>query len=85
MYTRQITSEQTYTLTEARKIINKEDIQEREIFLQKAFQKFLGCMALVASVTEIIAAYTGAIDEGGLCLFAIPLGIWLLFTKKNIL
>lgn len=85
MYARRITSEQTYTLAEARKIINKEYAQEREIFLQKVFQKFLGCMALVASATEIIAAYAGVIDEGGLCLFAIPFGIWLLFTKKNIL
>ena len=38
MYARQITSEQTYTLKEARKIINKERVEKREVFLHKAKQ-----------------------------------------------
>ena len=35
MYARQITNEQTYTLTEARKIIRAEQLRKREIILNK--------------------------------------------------
>lgn len=85
MYARQITSEEMYTLSEARRIINRERRQKREIFLSKAKQKLLGLLAIGVSVTEIIAAYTNTIDEGGISLIMLPVGIYLLVSRKNII
>lgn len=85
MYARQITSEETYTLSEARRIINREKEQKREIFLSKAKQKLLGITAIGLSVAEIIMGYFNIIEEGGISLIMLPVGIYLLLSRKNII
>lgn len=85
MYTRQIISEETYTLAEARRIINREKEQKREIFLSKAKQKLLGLVAIGLSVTEILLANANLIEEGGISLIMLPVGIYLLVSRKNII
>lgn len=85
MYARQITSEETYTLSEARRIINREKEQKREIFLSKAKQKLLGLVAISLSVTEIALANANVIEEGGISIIMLPVGIYLLFSRKNII
>ena len=80
-----ITSEYTYTLDEARKIINIERSVKREMLMQKISQKLLGVVAITISITEIVLGCTNRIDEGGLSIIMIPLGIYLLLTKKNII
>lgn len=84
MYARQITSEETYTLAEARRIINKEREQKREIFLSKAKQKLLGLTAIGISIAEIILGYFNLIDGGGVSIIMLPVGIYLLFTREII-
>lgn len=85
MYARQITSEEMYTLSEAKRIINRERRQKREIFLSKAKQKLLGLVAIGLSVTEILLANANVIDEGGISLIMLPVGIYLLVSRKNII
>ena len=80
-----ITSEYTYTLDEARKIINIERSVKREMLMQKISQKLLGVVAIAISITEIVLGCTNMIDEGGVYIIMIPLGIYLLLTKKNII
>ena len=84
MYTRQITSEETYTLAEARKIIELERAEKREVFLRKSKQKLLGILAIGVSITELILGYVGLIDEGGALIFMLPIGLCLLFSRKEI-
>ena len=84
MYARQITSEETYTLSEARRIINKEREQKREIFLSKAKQKLLGLTAIGLSIVEILMGYFNLIDGGGVSIIMLPVGIYLLFTREII-
>lgn len=84
MYARQITSEETYTLKEARKIIELERVKKREIFLNKAKQKLLGILAIGVSITELALGYVGLMDEGGAFIFMLPIGLCLLFSRKEI-
>lgn len=84
MYARQITSEETYTLKEARKIINKERVQKREVFLHKTKQKLLGILAIGVGITELALGYVGLMDEGGVFIFMLPIGLCLLFSRKEI-
>lgn len=84
MYTRQITSEETYTLAEARRIIKKEETHKREKFLNKAKQKLLGILAIGISITELVLGYVGLIDEGGAFILMLPIGLCLLFLRKEI-
>lgn len=81
MYARQITSEETYTLSEARRIINAERKAKRESLLYKAKQKLLGVVALLTVVAEFAMGYFDLIDEGGAFIFMLPIGLYLLFTK----
>lgn len=85
MYTRQITSEETYTLREARRIINAERKAKRESFIYKAKQKLLGVFALLIVVTEFTMGYFDLIDEGGAFIIMLPLGLYLLFTKEKVI
>lgn len=48
MYAR--TSEETYTLAEAKRIINEEKLQKRELLLHKAKQKLLGIITIGISI-----------------------------------
>lgn len=84
MYARQTTSEYTYTLSEARNIIENERTEKRKQVFYMLFQRILGLFALIISAFEIISAYQGKISEGGAFLIMIPLGLYLLFTKKII-
>lgn len=85
MYTRQITSKETYTLSEAKRIINAERKAKREEFLYKAKQKLLGVVALLTVVAEFTMGYFGLIDEGGIFIIMLPLGLYLLFTKEKVI
>ena len=83
MYARQITSEETYTLSEARRIINSERKVKRELLLYKAKQKLLGVVALLTVVAEFTMGYCNIIDRGGAFIIMLPLGLYLLFTKER--
>lgn len=85
MYTRQITSEETYTLAEAKRIIEAERKAKRENILYYAKQKLLGVLALLTVVAEFTMGYFGIIDEGGAFIIMLPLGLYLLFTKEKVI
>lgn len=85
MYARQITSEETYTLSEARRIINSERKEKRESLLYKAKQKLLGVVALLTVVAEFTMGYFNLIDQGGAFIIMLPLGLYLLFTKEKVI
>ena len=85
MYTRQITSKETYTLSEAKRIINAERKAKREEFLYKAKQKLLGVVALLTVVAEFMMGYFDLIDQGGAFIIMLPLGLYLLFTKEKVI
>ena len=85
MYARQITSEQTYTLREAKRIINAERKTKRESSIYKAKQKFLGVVALLTVVVEFVMAHFDLIDQGGAFIIMLPLGLYLLFTKEKVI
>ena len=84
MYARQITSEQTYTLREAKRIINAERKTKRESLLYKTKQKLLGIFALLTVVAEFVMAHFDLIDQGGAFIIMLPLGLYLLFTKEKV-
>ena len=83
MYARQITSEETYTLAEAKRIINAERRTKRESSIYKAKQKLLGVVALLTVVAEFTMGYLDLIDQGGAFIIMLPLGLFLLFTKER--
>ena len=83
MYARQITSEETYALREAKHIINAERQAKRESLLYKAKRKLLGVAALLTVVAEFTMGYFNLIDEGGAFIIMLPLGLYLLFTKER--
>ena len=85
MYARQITSEQTYALREAKHIINAESHAKRESLLYKAKQKILGIIALLTVVAEFMMGYFDLIDQGGAFIIMLPLGLYLLFTKEKVI
>lgn len=76
--------ESYYTLEDAREIIRQEEAQKKATRSYFIKQKMLGLFALSVSACEIFAGYAGMIDEGGICLFMIPLGLYTLFTKKRV-
>ena len=81
MYARQITSEETYTLREARRIINAERKAKRESLLYKAKQKLLGLLAIGASIVSPILLD----GDATISIIMLPLGIYTLFTKKKVI
>ena len=85
MYARQITSEETYAISEAKRIINAERQAKRESLLYKAKQKLLGVVALLTVVAEFTMGYFNLIDEGGAFIIMLPLGLYLLFTKEKVI
>ena len=85
MYARQITSEETYAISEAKRIINAERQEKRESLLYKAKQKLLGVIALLTVVAEFTMAHFNIIDQGGAFIIMLPLGLYLLFTKKKVI
>ena len=85
MYARQLTSEETYTLREAKRIINAERQAKRESLLYKAKQKLLGVVALLTVIAEFLMGYFDLIDQGGAFIIMLPLGLYLLFTREKVI
>ena len=81
MYTRQITSEETYTLSEARRIINAERQAKRESLPYKAKQKLLGVVAIGVSIASPLLLD----GDATISLIMLPLGIYILFTKEKVI
>ena len=80
MYARQITSEETYTLSEARRIINAERKAKRESLLYKAKQKLLGVVAIGISIVSPLLLD----GDATISIIMLPLGIYVLFTKEKV-
>lgn len=80
MYARQITSEETYTLAEAKRIINAERQTKRETLLYKAKQKLLGVVAIGVSIASPLL-----IQDATISVIMLPLGLYLLFTKEKVI
>ena len=80
MYARQITSEETYTLRETKRIINAERQAKREL-LYKAKQKLLGILAIGISIASPLLLD----GDATISLIMLPLGIYALFTKEKVI
>lgn len=80
MYARQITSEETYTLQEAKRIINAERKAKKESLLYKAKQKLLGILAIGISIASPLLLD----GDATISVIMLPLGIYMLFTKKKV-
>ena len=76
-----ITSEDRLLYEKLHKAIRKE---KREVFLHKAKQKMLGVLAIGVGITELALGYVGLMDEGGAFIFMLPMGLCLLFSRKEI-
>ena len=89
-----------YTLDQAREIIYEEirhnramqtfrENQKRQKIRKKKLtilkQKLLGLSALLVSIIEIFLGYSNVIDECAAFIILIPLGLGLLFTRKNVI
>ena len=81
MYARQITSEETYTLSEAKRIINAERKAKRESLLYKAKQKLLGILAIAVSIASPLLLD----GDATISVIMLPLGIYTLFTKEKVI
>ena len=79
MYARQITTEETYTLREAKRIINAERQAKREALLYYAKQKLLGVVAIGVSIASPLL-----IQDATISVIMLPLGLYLLFTKEKV-
>ena len=80
MYARQITTEETYTLREAKRIINAERQAKREVLLYYAKQKLLGVVAIGVSIASPLL-----IQDATISVIMLPLGLYLLFTKEKVI
>lgn len=81
MYTRQITTEETYTLREAKRIINAERQAKREALLYYAKQKLLGILAIGVSIASPLLLD----GDATVSVIMLPLGLYLLFTKEKVI
>ena len=81
MYARQITSEETYTLSEAKRIINAERKTKRENILYYAKQKFIGLLAIGISIASPFLLD----GDATISVIVLPLGIYVLFTKEKVI
>lgn len=81
MYARQITTEETYTLSEARRIINAERQTKRETLLYYAKQKLLGVVAISVSIASPLLLD----GDATVSVIMLPLGLYLLFTKEKVI
>ena len=80
MYARQITSEETYTLSEAKRIINAERKAKKESLLYKAKQKIIGLLAIGISIASPLLLD----GDATISVIMLPLGIYMLFTKEKV-
>ena len=81
MYARQIISEETYTLSEAKRIINAERQAKRESSIYKAKQKLLGVAAIGVSIASPLLLD----GDATISVIMLPLGIYMLFTKEKVI
>ena len=81
MYTRIITSEQKYTLEDAKRIIEAEQREKRESLLYYAKQKFIGLLAIGISIASPILLD----GDATISIIMLPLGIYTLFTKEKVI
>lgn len=81
MYARQITSEETYTLRETKRIINAECKEKRESLLYKAKQKLLGVIAIGVSIASPLLLD----GDVTISVITLPLGIYMIFTKEKVI
>ena len=81
MYAKQITNEETYTLREAKRIINAEHKAKRELLLYKAKQKLIGLFAIGVSIASPLLLD----GDATISLIMLPLGIYMLFTKEKVI
>ena len=81
MYARQITSEETYTLQEAKRIINTERKAKRKSLLYYAKQKFIGLLAIGISIASPLLLD----GDATISVIMLPLGIYMLFTKEKVI
>ena len=81
MYARQITSEEPYTLAEAKRIIEAEQKEKREMFLYKAKQKLIGLLAITASIASPLLLE----GDATISVIMLPLGLYLLFTREKVI
>ena len=80
MYARQITSEETYTLLEAKQIINAERQAKRGLLLYKAKQKLLGVLAIGVSIASPLL-----LEDVTASVIMFPVGLYLLFTREKVI
>ena len=81
MYARQITTEETYTLREAKRIINAERQAKRKALLYYAKQKLLGILAIGVSIASPLLLD----GDATVSVIMLPLGLYLLFTKEKVI
>ena len=81
MYARQITSEETYTLSETKRIINAEARKKRESLLYKAKQKLLGLLVIGISIASPFLLD----GDATISVIMLPLGVYVLFTKEKVI
>lgn len=81
MYARRITTEETYTLREARRIINAERQAKKEALLYYAKQKLLGILAIGISIASPLLLD----GDATVSVIMLPLGLYLLFTKEKVI
>lgn len=63
-----------YTLEEAKRLIRREDVRKRKRFWRSAKQKFVGAALIVVTVLS---------GEIAAMVFAVMLGLYLVFTKER--
>ena len=81
MYARQIASEEIYTLSEAKRIINAERKTKRESSIYKAKQRLIGLLAIGASIASPLLLD----GDATISLIMLPLGIYMIFTKEKVI
>lgn len=81
MYARQITSEDTYTLQEARKIIECEKREKRKNIIYFTKQKLIGLgMIAVGIVAPMILD-----NDITVSIFTVPVGLSVLLTREKVM
>ena len=76
-----VTYEEQQILAEARKIIKRERTEKASRFFEKATQRFAG-IALLAISAAVMAIMP---DDCGICVITIPVGLWLLLSRRQIM
>ena len=79
MYARIITSEQKYTLEDAKRIIKAERQEKIKSLLYNAKQKLLGVLAITASIASPLLLD----GDATISIIMLPLGIYMIFTKER--